>query len=374
MATKSISRVRWWVFYLLIATSPPPLAAQTTSVIQGRVIDAQGLAIDGAAIIVSGPALISQIKVTSDATGSYRVPGLPPGTYNLRTTKPRFAVKLHEGLMVTVNRILTFNITLDVGMVQDTVTVAANSSQLDTAVSSTGVTILPQQVEQMPLNGRNYLDLLQLVPGVTVNAQVDAGTDASTPILGERGGNAAFLIDGMPASNLVDGGPAAPFSQDSILEFQVLTAGYKAEFGRGSGGVVNAVTKSGTNQVKGSAFFFLRKGEPPQQLRSRGFRALLIGNIQVETGPVSDLPARVPHRYAPAEDGMVAAVSAQDPVFTVPEGVAALHTAGPEMARLFSSRTAHLMNGRVCISTSGLISLSLRLTRLGNASNSFGPF
>ena len=243
-------------FYLLITISGAPLAAQTTSVIQGRVVDGQGLAVGAAAIIVSSPALISEIKVTSDATGSYRVPGLPPGTYNLRATKTRFAAKLHEGLVLTVNRILTFDITLDVGVVQDTVTVAANSSQLDTTISSSGVTILPQQVEQMPLNGRNYLDLMQLVPGVTVNRQVDAGTDAATPILGERGGNAAFLIDGMPASNLVDGGPAAPFSQDSILEFQVLTSGYKAEFGHGSGGIVNVVTKSGTSQWHGliSAF------------------------------------------------------------------------------------------------------------------------
>lgn len=94
---------------------------------------------------------------------------------------------------------------------------------LETTISSSGATIPPQQIEQMPINGRNYLDLMQLIPGVTVNRQADAGTDAAAPILGERGGNAIFLIDGMPNGDAVDGGPAAPFDQDSILEFQVLT-------------------------------------------------------------------------------------------------------------------------------------------------------
>src|SRR5204863_6429049 len=104
----------------------------------------------------------------------------------------------------------------------------------------------------------NYLDLLQLVPGVAVSRQVDEGTDRAVPILGERGGNAIFLIDGLPNSNAVDGGAAAPFDQDSILEFQVLTSGYKAEFGHGAGGVVNVVTKSGTAQWHGRFSFFHR--------------------------------------------------------------------------------------------------------------------
>ena len=96
----------------------------------------------------------------------------------------------------------------------------------------------------MPLLDRNYLGLLQLVPGVAINR---AGTgDAATPVLGERGNNAYFLIDGMPNRDELDGGDAVPFSLDSILEMQVLTSGYRAEFGRGSGGIVNAATKSGT--------------------------------------------------------------------------------------------------------------------------------
>src|SRR5205823_2283987 len=151
-----------------------------------------------------------------------------------------------------------FDVELAVSPVQIEITVSALLPLVEAGASSSGATILPHQIEQMPINGRNYLDLMQLVPGVAVNRRVDAGTDAAVPILGERGGNAVFLIDGMPNRNGVDGGPAAPFDQDSILEFQVLTAGYKAEFGHGSGGVVNVVTKSGTAQWHGRFSFFHR--------------------------------------------------------------------------------------------------------------------
>ncbi len=240
----------------LILSIIPPLIAQTTSIIHGTVTDPQGLAITGATVTLSGPALGSTIRVATDAAGSYRMAGLQAGTYDLRVSKTGFETRAYQGLAVTVNCSLTFDVTLAIGKVNEAITVSATPPLFDSSGSSSGITILPQQIEQMPINGRNYLDLMQLVPGVTVNRQEDPGTDAASPILGERGGNAAFLIDGMPNSNGVDGGPAAPFDQDSILEFQALTAGYKAEFGHDSGGVVNVVTRSGTDQWRGliSAF------------------------------------------------------------------------------------------------------------------------
>src|SRR5205823_4133364 len=151
-----------------------------------------------------------------------------------------------------------FDVELAVSPVQIEITVSALLPLVEAGASSSGATILPHQIEQMPINGRNYLDLMQLVPGVAVNRRVDAGTDAAVPILGERGGNAVFLINGMPNRNSADGGPAAPFDQDSILEFQVLTSGYKAEFGHGSGGVINVVSKSGTSQWHGLVSAFHR--------------------------------------------------------------------------------------------------------------------
>src|SRR5436189_6260719 len=103
---------------------------------------------------------------------------------------------------------------------------------------------------------------MQLVPGVAINRQNatlrstnanDPSSDTTTPVMGERAGNALFMIDGMPNTDQVSGGPASQFNEDSILEFQVITAGYKAEFGHGSGGVINVVSKSGNNQWHGGA-------------------------------------------------------------------------------------------------------------------------
>ena len=97
---------------------------------------------------------------------------------------------------------------------------------------------------------------LQLVPGVSLNRQNDPAGDNSTPILGERGGNALYLIDGMPNKDNFNGGPSAQFNQDSILEFQVVTGGYKAEFGHASGGIINVVTRGGTNNWHGGVSVF----------------------------------------------------------------------------------------------------------------------
>jgi hypothetical protein len=242
--------------WVVLAGQPLRLAAQTTSTLQGTVTDQQHQAIEGATITLSAPMLAGKIETTSDAVGSYRIQGLQAGTYAVQVAQPGFAVRRYDGLPVTVNHLLILDVVLSISSVQEAITVSASPPILETAVSSSGETILPQQIEQMPINGRNYLDLMQLVPGVAVNRQADAGTDAAAPTLGERGGNAIFLIDGMPNQDVVDGGPAAPFDQDSILEFQVLTAGYGAEFGHGSGGVVNVVSKGGTSHWHGllSAF------------------------------------------------------------------------------------------------------------------------
>jgi hypothetical protein len=234
------------------------VAAQTTSVVQGSVTDSQGLAIAGATVTLSGPTLAQEITVNSDANGSYRIVALHAGTYTLSVAKAGFATKRYAGLAVTLNRCVVLNTKLSISSVRVTMTVSAKPALIDSSVSSTGLTILPREIQQMPINGRNYLDLMQLAPGVAVNPQDDAGTDDAVPILGERAGNAAFLIDGMPNSNGVDGGSAAPFDQDSILEFQVLTSGYEAEFGHGSGGVVNVITQTGTSQWHGLASTFHR--------------------------------------------------------------------------------------------------------------------
>ncbi len=129
---------------------------------------------------------------------------------------------------------------------------------LDPSTSSTGATITAREIAELPVNGRNYLDLLQLVPGVAINRQVDPDNDRANPVLGERSGNNNFLLDGQSNKDTVNGGPAQQFNQETIAEFQVLTSGYKAEFGQASGAIVNVITKSGGNLFNGVGSVFLR--------------------------------------------------------------------------------------------------------------------
>ena len=234
------------------------LQAQTTSTIRGTVTDHQGLAISGADLKLSGDTLATTREVKTDANGAYQFPAVPAGTYKLTASHAGFATQVFSGLEVALDKTLTLNVTLAVGSVSETVNVLAALPLLDTASSSSGTTILPQQIVDLPINGRNYLDLMQLVPGVAINRQADEGSDNAVPVLGERGNNTNFLIDGLPNRDDLNGGAASQFNQETIAEFEVLTTGYKAEFGNASGGVVNVITRSGSNDVHGTASLFHR--------------------------------------------------------------------------------------------------------------------
>jgi outer membrane receptor for ferrienterochelin and colicin len=244
-------------FFLLLGLSCG-LQAQTTSTISGTVRDKQALVVSGAVIEVSSSELAVDRSTTTESDGAYNLAGIPPGIYEIKASKDGFQTEVFKNIELTLNRTLTYDITLQVGSMGQTVEVDSSAPLLETTISSTGATITTEQIEDMPINGRNYLDLLQLVPGVALNRQNDPAGDNATPILGERGGNTLYLIDGMPNRDNFNGGPSAQFNQDSILEFQVVTAGYKAEFGHASGGIVNVVTRGGTNDFHGGLSVFYR--------------------------------------------------------------------------------------------------------------------
>jgi hypothetical protein len=236
----------------------PPLFAQTTSTIQGTITDKQGLALSGAEVRLSGDVIGTSRTTTSDSAGGYLFENVPAGNYSITVSHTGFSTRSFNDLGVTLNRTLTFHVTLEVGQVTEIVKVSADLPLLDTSSSSSGSTVLPQDIGNMPINGRNYLDLLQLVPGVEINRQADLNSDNATPILGERANNTGFLIDGLPNENELAGGAASQFNQDTIAEFQVITTGYKAEFGHSSGGFVNVITKSGGNTMHGLASVYHR--------------------------------------------------------------------------------------------------------------------
>jgi len=256
-----IPKLPWCGAILFFAVSMivgPALRAQTTSTIEGTVTDRQGLLISGAEVTVTTDTLAVSRKTTTDTNGNYRITALPAGIYSLTLSHAGFSTHVLKDLEITLNRTFRFNVSLDVGTVQQSVEVSAEIPLLETTASSEGTTILPAEIINMPINGRNYLDLMQLVPGVAINRQQDLNSDNATPVLGERANNTGFLIDGLSNQNEVAGGPASQFNQDTIAEFQVLTTGYKAEFGHASGGIVNVITKSGTNTTHGLASVYHR--------------------------------------------------------------------------------------------------------------------
>lgn len=253
MPTTIFNPVRVCAVVLMLAATAA--AQTTTSTIEGTVSDASGGLIPGAEVTVRAETLSAERRTTTDARGFYRLAALPAGTYLVTVTFAGLAPSTAT-LAVTLNRVVTFDVTLQVGGVQETI--AVSTPAIDPSTSATGATITPRQIIELPVNGRNYLDLLQLVPGVAINRQVDPDSDRSNPVLGERSGNNNFLIDGQSNKDTVNGGPAQQFNQETIAEFQVLTSGYKAEFGQASGAIVNVITKSGSNLFNGIGSLFLR--------------------------------------------------------------------------------------------------------------------
>jgi hypothetical protein len=240
---------------LLLLLAAGAAAQTTTSTLEGTVSDATGAVIQGAEVTVIGATLAAERRATTDAKGVYRLTALPAGSYTVTVTATGLAAKA-ASIDVTLNRVVTFDVTLQVGGVQETI--AVSTPALDPVNSATVTTITPREITELPVNGRNYLDLLQLVPGVAINRQVDSTNDRSNPVLGERSGNNNFLIDGQSNKDTVNGGPAQQFNQETIAEFQVLTSGYKAEFGQASGAIVNVITKSGGNLFNGVGSLFFR--------------------------------------------------------------------------------------------------------------------
>ena len=240
---------------LVLLFASTSFAQTTTSTIEGTVTDSNGAIVAGATVKASGTTLATERTTTTDADGTYRFTALPAGTYKVETTHTGFGTHT-ANIELLLNRTARLDIQLQVGNVVGDVNVTGDLPLIEPTASSTGATITPQQIEDLPVNGRDYLDLMQLVPGVAINRQ-STGDNAS-PVLGERSGNNNFLIDGQPNKDTVTGGPGAQFNQESIAEFQVLTSAYKAEFGQASGAIVNVITKSGGNSFHGVGSFFHR--------------------------------------------------------------------------------------------------------------------
>ena len=253
---------------LLVLIAPPLQAQQQTAQLTGQITDSSGAVIAGATVTVTNAARGIKALATSDATGGYVVPLLPPADgYQLTVSKEGFSAATRNGITLQVAQVAKVDIALTVGSVSQNVTVTGAPPLLDTQTSSVGQVIEKQSIASLPLNGRSSFRLIQLTPGVTFNqaangqfgdVAVNTSWDADFSVNGGRAQSNEILIDGVPSTvgffNQITTIP----SVDDTEEFKVESDNLSAEYGRFGGGVINVTTKSGTNQFHGSVFEFLR--------------------------------------------------------------------------------------------------------------------
>jgi len=235
-------------------------AQQTTGNISGRITDAQGSAVPGVSVTAKTAATGFSRTDVSDAEGVYRLTALPVGVYELTAELTGFAPFVRKEVVVNVASTTDINIDMRVAGVSETLSVMAESPMVRTTDSSVGGVVDVKDIESLPLNGRQFANLAASIPGVGLGFHSDPtkSTQFSPQIGGGNGRNVNYQIDGGDNNDDTVGGLLQLFPLEAIQEFNFQTARYKAEYGRSNGGVMNIVTKSGTNQFQGSAFTLLR--------------------------------------------------------------------------------------------------------------------
>jgi hypothetical protein len=240
-------------------------AQQTTGTLTGRLVDAQGLAVPGATVTVTGPQ--GARSFVSDSEGRFSAPFLVPGTYDVRAELQGFKAFERRGVVVGLGQTVDLPIAMQVGGLTETVEVSAASPVIDTRTTATGGVLDPETLQRLPV-GRNITDALYVLPGVSDSS--GAG-QANPSIAGASGLENNYIVDGVNITDTGFGGFGAfnttylslgmGVTSDFVKETQVKTAGFEAEFGESTGGVVNVVTKSGSNEFSGSAFGYTRPGQ-----------------------------------------------------------------------------------------------------------------
>jgi Carboxypeptidase regulatory-like domain/TonB dependent receptor/TonB-dependent Receptor Plug Domain len=248
----------------------PMASAQATAAINGTVRDTAGaVVVDATVVLHNRDTNLDRIAHTN-SVGSYVMTEVQPGNYDLKVSKEGFKAEVNTGITLVVNQTATFDISLKAGGTTEVVEVQANAVALETSTAELGVAVVEKQVNDLPLNGRNFTQLLNLTPGVsTVNVSQNATTsggiwsnpvgDFSYPsVNGQTNRSNLFLLDGVNDQGSFGSTYAIPPIVDDIQEFKVQSHNDDASFGGVMGGVINVVTKSGTSQFHGSGWEFIR--------------------------------------------------------------------------------------------------------------------
>ena len=237
----------------------------TSATLTGRIEDARGAVVSGAIVTTIHQETNQSLSTTSDEEGRFRFPYLRTGAYDLKIDAQGFNTITRQ-LTVSVGQALDLPIRVDVAGVSAQVNIGSDVPIVETVRTQLTETIRPNEINELPLNGRNYLDLALLIPGVSPTntgsnqrfAETSAVPGQGLSIAGQRNLYNSFIIDGVSANDDAADLTGSYYSEEVIDQFQVVTSGGIAEFGRASGGVVNILTKSGTNDWRGTLYGFFR--------------------------------------------------------------------------------------------------------------------
>ena len=240
-------------------------SAQTMAVLQGRVLDPSGAGVPGASVVVRNSATGFNSSASSDGQGRYHVPAIPAGAYQVTAEAPGFRSERIDALTFEVGRTLVRDFQLTVDTRREAVVVRAELPLLDRATSVVGHVVTATTVQEIPLNGRHFVDLGPLVPGSVAPSQTGFST---TPIRGtgalafNTAGNreeaVGYIVNGVSTTNMAFGSISFPPPVASIQEFKIDNSTFSAEYGHVSGAIVNLITRSGTDEFRGEAYEFFR--------------------------------------------------------------------------------------------------------------------
>ena len=251
---------------LLFMTLAAAAAAQSTNAaVDGTVSDSGGGVLPGVTITITNEAMgLVRTAVTGDR-GAYRVSELPPGRYRLRAELQGFAPLERTGIVLGLGSAITLNLNMAVANIEESVTVTGAAPIVETSQKSLETNISPAEVDELPVKGRQFVDLALLAPGVTIDT---ASASSATDSISFGGFNEQFKslwLEGIDINDEVTGGGTGlsnasrhTFSQESVQEFQIVGNQYSVEFGRSGSGVINILTKSGSNDLRGRGYYFLR--------------------------------------------------------------------------------------------------------------------
>jgi Carboxypeptidase regulatory-like domain/TonB-dependent Receptor Plug Domain len=249
--------------FCIVLTLPVPALAQARSTgadLEGVVRDESGAVLPGALVrVVNSETDVARILET-DADGRFRALSLRPGPYRISIDRSGFASHTHDGIELVLGQSVSLEFTMKLAAIEEGVTVNAETPVIEAGNTAVSTVVRHEQIQNLPINGRNFLSFSVMTPGVTTDRTPQQGATATSGLsfAGQRARSNNVMVDGFDNNDPTLGSVRATFSQEAIREFQVLTNAYSAEFGKAAGGVVNIVTRSGTNDLDGVAFGYFR--------------------------------------------------------------------------------------------------------------------